>query len=530
MPRELNSPDSLREMHTILNKLNLAGPLRHNTQQKLALENPHPRDEYVYFDEGPHIYELFGSSSGVTSVTTFIHKDFPHFDGDLVSTRMLCGVNWLGNIKYAFLMPIAREYLNTAAYDCDAHETRLRKLWESEASIELNIGNTRDYLRWRRARDSWPTTSLFAHLKSEVLSSWELNREDAATRGTAMHANVENCYNGEPHETESTEWKLFKKWRSERPWLRPYRSEMIVWSLEHLLSGSVDMIFEDMRSPGTYLVYDWKRSREIKREGFCRCPMREHTPDNTECEGYGTSSITQDLPNCNYVHYSLQLHTYSELLERYYDLKIGGCYLVVLHPDQEDFIELEGLPFRDRVRMLLEQRRESVKLDPRAALFASSLNSAAFTQNMISWNTSPDKVQVKGRLIQTRSSGSPKLKLTENAKTHPEYLVTVHLSNPTHDLYTQLQPELWPANQSTLELSHRVPKFDRPYEAAKSKYTLEVRLFEMADDGSRLMKIAELKSRGFIVVTHPKQSPRKRKTVEIPESGLKAKKSPPATQ
>jgi len=36
---------------------------------KLAIENEHPRDKYVHFDEGPHIYTVNGEG-GYISVTT----------------------------------------------------------------------------------------------------------------------------------------------------------------------------------------------------------------------------------------------------------------------------------------------------------------------------------------------------------------------------------------------------------------------------------------------------------------------------
>ena len=41
--------------------------------------NPHPRDQHITFDEGPHIYTVHGDSS-FTSVTTWNHTHFPPFE------------------------------------------------------------------------------------------------------------------------------------------------------------------------------------------------------------------------------------------------------------------------------------------------------------------------------------------------------------------------------------------------------------------------------------------------------------------
>ena len=52
----------------------------------LAEKNFHPRDEFITFDEGPHIYTVHGDSS-FTSVTTWVHSHFSHFDADAVIAK-----------------------------------------------------------------------------------------------------------------------------------------------------------------------------------------------------------------------------------------------------------------------------------------------------------------------------------------------------------------------------------------------------------------------------------------------------------
>ena len=54
----------------------------------LAKLNPHPRDDFITFDEGPHIYTIKGDS-GFTSVTTFNHAHFENFDSDKIIKGMM---------------------------------------------------------------------------------------------------------------------------------------------------------------------------------------------------------------------------------------------------------------------------------------------------------------------------------------------------------------------------------------------------------------------------------------------------------
>jgi hypothetical protein len=58
----------------------------------LAKLNPHPRDEFIEFDEGPHIYTVHGEQ-GYTSVTTWNHHHFPKFDSDAIISKMLKSKN-----------------------------------------------------------------------------------------------------------------------------------------------------------------------------------------------------------------------------------------------------------------------------------------------------------------------------------------------------------------------------------------------------------------------------------------------------
>ena len=95
---------------------------------------------------------------------------------------------------------------------------------------------------------------------------------------------------------------------------RNHRTETIDYAV--VMAGSIDMVYRN-RHDGTFAIYDWKRSKEIKTE-------------NSFQSGLGPLA---HLPDTNFWHYSLQLNLYRWLLETHYGIRISKMALVVLHPN-----------------------------------------------------------------------------------------------------------------------------------------------------------------------------------------------------
>ena len=68
-------------------------------QTFLTKKYPHPRDDHISFDEGPHIYTIDGDSD-YTSVTTWVHKHFPAFDSNKIIDGMMRSPKWPQNKYY----------------------------------------------------------------------------------------------------------------------------------------------------------------------------------------------------------------------------------------------------------------------------------------------------------------------------------------------------------------------------------------------------------------------------------------------
>jgi len=175
----------------------------------------------------------------------------------------------------------------------------------------------------------WTESKYYGMTAQEIKDQWSNSGKEASSAGTFMHLAIEMFHNGalaqiDPKILETTEWKYFMNfWNEHGDDLEPFRTEWEVWSEAHKLAGSIDMIYKK-KSDGTIVIYDWKRSKEIK------------TANDYE-SGYPPLN---HLPNCNYWHYTLQLNVYRWFLQTFYGCVVSDLYLIILHPDNKNYRRL----------------------------------------------------------------------------------------------------------------------------------------------------------------------------------------------
>ena len=320
----------------------------------LSKKNPHPRDAHIHFDEGPHKYTIDGingvtADTAFTSVTTLVHQHFEHFDAKKVITAMM----------------------------------RNQKKWNDPVANAKYYGKTAE----------------------EIEQMWSDAGRDAATKGTAMHYDIECFYNTPPTaavapdtKTATTtttdadadadvppeslscppsssdnqsnvvpplgggtppEFKYFLNFNQEHvageaTTLRPYRTEWTVFHEEARIAGSIDMVYEIIEpqtattadtttDTGTPLaIYDWKRCKEIIK--------------TNRAGKFATHPAIEHLPDTNFWHYALQLNIYKYILQTKYGKTITDLYLIVLHPDAQNYQRVKLPDLQTEVTELFEER------------------------------------------------------------------------------------------------------------------------------------------------------------------------------
>jgi len=169
-------------------------------QTYLANKNPHERDTHISFDEGPHIYTIDGER-GYTSVTTWCHSHFEHFNPDNIIDKMM-------------------------------------------------------------KSNKWPQSKYYGMTKQQIKDLWDKNGKEASTAGTKMHYDIECFYNNQDVNNDSVEFKYFTDFYNKHKNKIPYRTEWMVYDKELKFAGSIDMTY--INKDGTIDIYDWKRCKEIK--------------------------------------------------------------------------------------------------------------------------------------------------------------------------------------------------------------------------------------------------------------------------
>ena len=206
--------------------------------------------------------------------------------------------------------------------------------------------------KWNESHEFWGMTSY------QIQQVWKERGVQAAWLGTVLHNNIEAFLNNsklskgythhmllEAYKEEhilntslfSKEWTYFLKYVEDTPDKIPFRTEWRIFDLDLKLAGSIDMVYKN-EEDGTLSIYDWKRSKEIKRDNKYQ------------------KSKTLQLPDCNFYHYSLQLNTYKYILENTYGYTIRDLFLVILYPDNESYHLIECADLQDVVADMMAKR------------------------------------------------------------------------------------------------------------------------------------------------------------------------------
>ena len=319
---------------------------------KLAIENHHPMDDSISFEESTHTYTIDGDTS-FTSVTTFVHQHFPHFDADATIQSLLSekktykGRTFQNNSKYRETaiknIQIALHQFSLNMPPSGAEMNELDQLL-CACSMRKSVKETGEDTSLERATALLNDTSSLYYIqqKNAIKSEWE----KTSTSGTQMHLDIEYFYNDMPQENTSQEYAHFisfhNDFKMEFPHYRPYRTEWTVFYKELKLAGSVDMVFENTKD-GTLMIYDWKRVKSIDYEAF------DNRTAITPC--------LDGMPDSKFWHYSLQLNTYKAIIEAQYYKKVTKLVLVRLYPDAPSYELYECHDLQDEVKQLFENRR-----------------------------------------------------------------------------------------------------------------------------------------------------------------------------
>ena len=156
-------------------------------------------------------------------------------------------------------------------------------------------------------------------------------------RGQLLHYHAEQYLNGcaieEPHSPEFRQVmriceEVISQWEV-------FRTEVCLYHRGLNLAGQADLLCRD--SEGKVVVWDWKRSRELRFDN----PFRSMKPP------------LEHLPDCSWCIYCLQLNLYTRMLEDD-GFKVSRMILGVVHPNRSCAQCIEVPRMQDEIDLVAE--------------------------------------------------------------------------------------------------------------------------------------------------------------------------------
>lgn len=307
---------------------------------KLALENAHPRDPYISFQDEGHIYTIIGMPKNhkPISVTTLVGKFWEKFDPVRVSGFVVRSRK-MKDPSYQYYGMTQQEIVdlwssnNAAQLGTDMHN-KIELFYNDELPIEeypqtkefgFFLQFHRDFTAvnpdYRPYRTEWFVFDGIIEMNNKNLNDnviKELNDNpyaDVSDAEDLVQLMRNFMLTGKNTEGEGKEEDNDQEILEDM--------EEIIKNIYGIIAGSIDMTY--INSAGQIVIVDWKRVKELDK---CYRDKRG-------------KEIFSHLQDTKFNHYSLQLNVYRHILETWYDKEIVGMYLAVFHPDNDHYIVRE---------------------------------------------------------------------------------------------------------------------------------------------------------------------------------------------
>lgn len=191
-------------------------------------------------------------------------------------------------------------------------------------------------------------------VKTAILKEWEIKSEASKVKGSAYHDKEEKFYRDKYNFPPD-----FSGYDISYPNLLSTRSveypELRLYNHEYKLAGSSDL--NVVHKNGTVDITDYKTSQRIEFDSF-KNPFT------------GSQQMMKEplsmYPDCNFIHYSLQISTYAWMLEELgYNINPSGLKIehIIFKEDMHPFKKEHPVIYmRDSVIKMLNYAKETGKL------------------------------------------------------------------------------------------------------------------------------------------------------------------------
>ena len=233
----------------------------------------------VAFENSSHTYWNVNDNERYVSVTTLIHRYTQEFDKDF----------WSSYKALEKLLP--------------------KDSWNVEKKSLLNSKKFN-----RELLDTYNISENdFNKVQQEILDSWEEENRKSCERGTKIHEEIEHSFYKSPHNISLQKFGLGGKFECKKDYSEldleygVYPEYLIYRESDDgilRIAGQVDLI---VKSGNEITIIDHKTNKKIdQKSGF----------DSISKSNFKMKYPLNNLMDCNFYHYTLQLSTYAWMLQK----------------------------------------------------------------------------------------------------------------------------------------------------------------------------------------------------------------------
>lgn len=233
----------------------------------------------VAFENSSHTYWNVNDNEKYVSVTTLIHRYTQEFDKDF----------WSSYKALEKLLP--------------------KDSWNVEKKSLLN---SKKFNRELLDTYNIPEND-FNKVQQEILDSWEEENRKSCERGTKIHEEIEHSFYNNPHNISLQKFGLGGKFECKKDYSEldleygVYPEYLIYRESDDgilRIAGQVDLI---VKSGNDIVIVDHKTNKKIdQKSGF----------DSISKSNFKMKYPLNNLMDCNFYHYTLQLSTYAWMLQK----------------------------------------------------------------------------------------------------------------------------------------------------------------------------------------------------------------------
>lgn len=246
------------------------------------------------------------------SITRSIKRFFADFDADKA-------IDAMQNSKYWPKEPYRVYSVDTGEYIRGFTRDEIKAAWD-RTKVDSGLRGTYAHLQFEKYFErEWmmklknKSSSSSSHPQQDVLSHQGSTKEEEEEK-------IE-C------DTSIPEWEPFNYFLDhfvhKNGW-QPRIPEMLVADDYYVnIFGFIDMVFYDP-SEDAYVLVDYKRCKQIKERS------NDGNPNFPAQYGYPP---LDDVEDCNYNHYTLQLNLARKIVEQTYGWRVSKMYIVNVHPN-----------------------------------------------------------------------------------------------------------------------------------------------------------------------------------------------------